>query len=196
MNLPNKLTVLRIVLTPVFMCSLLLQFPHHFLVALLLFIFASVTDFIDGKLARKYNQVTNFGKFLDPLADKMLITAALLGFMVLNIGYGTVWITFIVMFREFLISSLRLAAVSNGKVIAANAFGKIKTVSQMVAIIFGILAAYVLSLPALQALPEFYSIGFALDMITNVLLWFSAFMTLISGAVYLKQNFKFVNFSK
>lgn len=196
MNLPNKLTVLRIVLTPVFMCSLLLQFPHHFLVALLLFVFASVTDFIDGKLARKYNQVTNFGKFLDPLADKMLTTAALLGFMVLNIGYGTVWITFMVMFREFLISSLRLAAVSNGKVIAANSFGKIKTVSQMVAIIFGILAAYAGSLSIVQELPAFEGICLAMDVVTNVLLWFSALMTLVSGAVYLKQNFKFVNFSK
>ena len=152
MNLPNKLTLLRILLTPVFMLLLLWQFPHHYLAALLVFIFASVTDLLDGRLARKHQQVTDFGKFLDPLADKMLTTAALLGFIVLNIGVGTVWVAFIVMLREFLMASLRLVAVDNGRVIAANAWGKVKTVCQMAAINLPFLRSMCFRCPLLAAL--------------------------------------------
>ena len=96
MNTPNKLTVLRIILTPIFMVTLLVDFNFHYLAALLIFIVASLTDLIDGKMARKYNLVTDFGKFLDPLADKMLTTTAFLGFIALGIGNGVVIISFIV----------------------------------------------------------------------------------------------------
>ncbi len=196
MNLPNKLTLLRILLTPVFMLLLLWQFPHHYLAALLVFIFASVTDLLDGRLARKNQQVTDFGKFLDPLADKMLTTAALLGFIVLNIGVGTVWVAFIVMLREFLMASLRLVAVDNGRVIAANAWGKVKTVCQMVAIIFAIFAQYVLSLPVVGGLSCYGVLCAAANIITTVFLWVSTLMAVVSGAVYLAQNGKFLTTQK
>ena len=196
MNLPNKLTLLRILLTPVFMLLLLWQFPHHYLAALLVFIFASVTDLLDGRLARKHQQVTDFGKFLDPLADKMLTTAALLGFIVLNIGVGTVWVAFIVMLREFLMASLRLVAVDNGRVIAANAWGKVKTVCQMAAIIFSIFAQYVLSLPVVGGLSCYGTLCTAANFITTVFLWVSTLMAVFSGAVYLAQNGKFLTTQK
>ena len=125
MNTPNKLTIGRIIATPFFMAALMIDFPYHYTVALILFIAASLTDMIDGKMARKYNMITDFGKFLDPLADKMLTTAAFLGFIKMDIGWQVTWIAFIVLFREFLISSLRLVVVSSGgKVIAANIWGK------------------------------------------------------------------------
>lgn len=196
MNWPNKLTLLRIFLTPVFMLSLLWNFPHHYLVALVIFIVASLTDLLDGKLARKYGLVTNFGKFLDPLADKMLTTAALLGFIVLNIGSGVVWIAFIVMLREFLMASLRLVAVDNGKVIAANSWGKIKTVCQMIAIIYAIFAEYVLSFQVVQKLSCFKLLQTGNNIVTTVLLWISALLTVISGTVYLVQNGKFLTSQK
>ena len=147
MNTPNKLTIARIIATPFFMAALMIEFPFHYTVALFLFIAASLTDMIDGKMARKYNLVTDFGKFLDPLADKMLTTSAFLGFIKMGIGREITWIAFIVLFREFMVSSIRLVAVSSatgGKVIAANIWGKSKTVSQMGGIIFALLLTAVI----------------------------------------------------
>ncbi|MBQ7045321.1 MAG: CDP-diacylglycerol--glycerol-3-phosphate 3-phosphatidyltransferase [Clostridia bacterium] len=192
MNTPNKLTILRIIMTPIFMVTLLVDFKFHYIVALLLFIVASLTDLIDGKMARKHNLVTDFGKFLDPLADKMLTTAAFLGFIALDIGVGSVWIAFIVLFREFMISSMRLVAVSSGgKVIAANIFGKLKTVSQMVAIIYAItVEAFADLFPKLEALANIFRIG------TSVLLWISAILCIISGVIYMLDNKEFVDPSK
>lgn len=188
MNLPNKLTITRIIATPIFMLFLLLNFPGHNILALLLFIAASLTDMFDGNYARKHNLVTDFGKFLDPLADKMLTTAAFLGFAAKGIGTQVVWIVFIVLFREFLISSLRLVAVSSGgKVIAANKWGKFKTISQMVAIIFAIFA---------QTVIEFINIApltLGLNILTDLLLWLSAVLTVISGFIYLKDNISFID---
>ena len=146
MNTPNKLTLGRIIATPVFMATMLLEFPYHYTVSLIIFILASLTDMIDGKMARKYNLVTDFGKFLDPLADKMLTTAAFLGFISMYADRKAycvqmTLIAFIVLFREFAVSSIRLVAVSSGgKVIAANMWGKVKTVSQMVGIILALFA--------------------------------------------------------
>ena len=144
MNLPNRLTVARIIMTPLFMAAMLINFPHHYLVALVLFAAASFTDFLDGNIARARGIVTNFGKFLDPLADKMLTTAAFLAFLAKGFGWGIAWVLFIVLFREFMIASLRLVAVSSEvkKVIPANMWGKVKTVTQMAAIIFGIALLY------------------------------------------------------
>lgn len=185
MNTPNKLTLARIIATPLFMAALMINFPFHYAVALVLFIGASLTDMWDGKLARKHNLVTNFGKFLDPLADKMLTTSAFLGFIALGIGFEVTWITFIVLFREFAISSVRLVSVSSGgKVIAANIWGKLKTVSQMTAIIFALFA---------RVLTHDLGLGgelFAniLGIITSVLLWISAVLCVISGIIYLVES--------
>ena len=191
MNLPNKLTIMRIIMTPIFMLALLLDFPFHYGIALILFIAASLTDMFDGKIARKQNLITDFGKFLDPLADKMLTTAPFLGFIALDIGYGITWIVFIVLFREFLVSSLRLVAVSSGgKVIAANIWGKLKTVFQMIAIIFALTAKQfceLVNIPLLTGL---------LDIATSVLLWISAILCVISGAIYLLSNKEAVDPSK
>ena len=132
MNLPNKLTVARMIATPIFMFFMMWEFKYNYLVALIIFILASLTDWLDGKIARKYNLVTDFGKFLDPIADKMLTTSALLGFIAKDVGTGITWIVFIVLFREFLIASLRLVAASSPvkKVVAANIWGKLKPLAR------------------------------------------------------------------
>ena len=187
LNLPNKLTVARIIATPVFMLFLLWDFTGHYIAALLLFIAAALTDMFDGKYARKHNLVTDFGKFLDPLADKMLTTAAFIGFAVKGIGYGIGWILFIVLFREFLISSLRLVAVSSGgTVIAANIFGKLKTVMQMVAIIYVITAAAFTEIFVGIINVQWVFIG--INILGDILLWASAILAVCSGAIYLWQN--------
>ena len=132
------------------MLTLVWNFPFHYLVSLLIFIGASLTDLFDGRIARERGLVTDFGKFLDPLADKMLTTAAFLGFIALDIGYGAVWVAFIVLFREFAVSSIRLiASTAGGKVIAANIWGKLKTVFQMIAIIFALTAKQFLEILAM-----------------------------------------------
>ncbi len=191
MNLPNKLTVIRMIMTPFFLIALLLDFDLHYLVALVIFSVASFTDFLDGNIARKQGIVTSFGKFLDPIADKMLTTSAFLGFIVLQIGWGSVWIAFIVLFREFLVSSVRMVAVSSGgKVIAANIWGKLKTVSQMVAIIFAMAAR---QFEAWFDLPVVNSV---LDVLVSVLLWISAVLCVISGAIYLIDNKEFIDTTK
>ena len=139
MNLPNKLTLLRIILIPVFMVVLYWGFPGATWVALAIFIIASLTDMLDGKIARKYNLVTDFGKFADPLADKMLVTAAMLWFV--EIGQMPAWMLLIVICREFAVSGLRMIASDKGRVIAAGWSGKVKTASTMVCIcliLFGI----------------------------------------------------------
>jgi len=193
MNLPNKLTVLRICMTPFFLLALLLDFPHHYLVALVLFAAASITDAIDGHLARSRNLITDFGKFLDPLADKMLTTAAFLGFIKLGLGVGIVWITFIVLIREFLITSLRLISAGKGTVIAANIWGKAKTVSQMLAIILTIFGQYLLSLFVPMNLPNIGLLLSVVNVVTNLTLWISAILTVVSGVVYVIQNKGFID---
>lgn len=183
MNLPNKLTVVRMIATPIFMFAMVANFKGHFFVALVLFALASFTDMLDGKIARKHNLVTNFGKFLDPLADKMLTTSAFLGLLAANYCKGIVWIVFIVLFREFTITSLRLVCAGGSVVIAANIWGKAKTVSQMVAII-AVLAAE--SLKSVATLPE--TALSVIHIALTVLLWISAALTVISGVIYLWQN--------
>ena len=132
MNLPNKLTMLRILLIPVFLVVLYLDFPGNQGVALILFVAASLTDFVDGKIARSRGLITDFGKFMDPLADKMLVMAAMLWFV--EVGRMPAWALLIVVVREFAVSGLRLIAVDNGRVIAAAWSGKVKTASTMVGI--------------------------------------------------------------
>ena len=195
MNTPNKLTVARIIATPIFMATMLINFPYHYTVSLILFIAASLTDMIDGKMARKYNLVTNFGKFLDPLADKMLTTAAFLGFISMYAGTKYCWqltaITFIVLFREFMVSSVRLVVVSSGgKVIAANIYGKLKTVSQMAGIIVALLAYSLISDFGITAIQP------VCDVIICILFWISAVLCIISGAIYLVGSKEYIDPSK
>lgn len=133
MNTANKLTMLRVALIPVFLILLYLRFPFHMYFALTVFILASVTDFVDGYIARHYNQVTDFGKFMDPLADKVLVMAALLWFV--EAGRLPAWVLLVVIVREFAVTALRLIAVERGRVIAAAWSGKVKTASTMVCIV-------------------------------------------------------------
>lgn len=191
MNLPNKLTVARIIATPIFLLFMELDFAGHYFVAMLIFIAASLTDMLDGQIARKKGLVTDFGKFLDPVADKMLTTAAFLAFLRLGVGSGILWIVFLVLFREFLITSLRLVVVSSGgKVIAANLWGKAKTVSQMTAIIFTLFA---LSINTYIAGTVFEPV---VSFAVSAMLWISTVLCVISGVIYLIQNGEFINSSK
>ena len=135
-TLPNKLTVLRMILVPFFVAALLIQNGEVFalrMTALVLFLIASLTDLLDGKIARKYNPVTNFGKFMDPLADKLLVCSALI--CLVQLGQLPAWIVIIIISREFIISGFRLVAADQGVVIAASMWGKSKTVSQMISIV-------------------------------------------------------------
>ncbi|MBQ4100058.1 MAG: CDP-diacylglycerol--glycerol-3-phosphate 3-phosphatidyltransferase [Oscillospiraceae bacterium] len=179
MNLPNKLTVLRIILVPFFILFLLLpNIPHNNLWALIIFAIASITDMLDGKIARKYNLITNFGKFLDPLADKMLVVSALICFIELNFVSSIAVV--IIVAREFLVTSLRLIAAGEGTVIAAGSLGKIKTVVQMVAIIMIMISAEI----------EYIGVSLPINpmMISNIVMWVAVALTILSGAVYLYQN--------
>ncbi len=196
MNTPNKLTIGRMIATPIFMAIMLIEaIPYRYLISLVLFAAASLTDMIDGKMARKYNLVTDFGKFLDPLADKMLTTSAYLGFIFVFRDTVYAWhmvaIVFIVLFREFMVSSLRLVTVSSGgKVVAANMWGKAKTVSQMVGIVLA-LFAYVL-------IGDFgmTDIKGILDIVIIALYWLSAVLCVISGGIYLAACKDYINPNK
>ena len=139
MNLPNKLTTFRVILIPFFVFFLLAPYFEGYgnYIALVIFIVASLTDFLDGKIARKYNLVTNFGKFMDPLADKILVTAALIYFIPLRLAPA--WIVILILAREFLVTSLRLIASGKGIVIAADKWGKYKTATTMVWICYALL---------------------------------------------------------
>ena len=190
MNVPNKLTVVRIVLAPVFLLLLTIEFPFHNLIAGVVFGAAAFTDMLDGKIARKYNLITNLGKFLDPLADKMLTTAAFLGF--LAAGHLDVWAVMLILTREFMVTSVRLLAAKDGNVIAASMAGKVKTVMQFVAIIYMIAALEVCSWQntlLLGMLPDvFYSV---LLIIGRVLIWVSVFFTIQSGIQYVWNGRKY-----
>ena len=134
MNLPNKLTLLRLILVPFYFFFLLCDaIPFNWLIALVIFIAASITDKLDGTIARKYNLVSTFGKFMDPLADKFLVIAALMGMVELGVVSSVA--AYIIVARELLVTGIRLLAVEDGVVIAANNLGKAKTVTQMIAII-------------------------------------------------------------
>ena len=192
MNLPNKLTLLRIILVPFFIIAMLVNFPFHYLVAGCIFGVASVTDTLDGKIARSRNLVTDFGKFADPLADKILVLTALVCFLQVGLlgSFGAIPVI-IVLFREFAVSGIRLVAASSGMVVAANIWGKIKTVSQMVGI--SVIFAMQVVLEVLNAMKV--STGFITEVfyyIGNGLIWLSTVFTLISGIIYLKDNISFL----
>lgn len=176
-------------LVPVFLAFLMIeQIPMHYLFALIVFVVASLTDLFDGYLARKNDQVTTFGKFLDPLADKVLVLAAMICFI--ELGLSSSIAVIIIIAREFMVTSLRLvASASGGKVIAANMFGKIKTVVQMTAVITIMVC---LSYQEFFTLPSFIN----LPLIANILMWIAAIVTVASGIEYLAQNKHAVNTTK
>ena len=190
MNLPNKLTVARIILVPFFVAALLINFPLNNLAALAIFGVASITDLLDGKIARKRGLVTDFGKFADPLADKILVISALLCFV--QLGLCDCVAVIIVLFREFAVTSIRLIAASKGKVIAANIWGKVKTVTQMVAVICVLVMQTVLDIGELGVcLPCCLRCIFLI--IGEGLIWVSTFFALLSGVIYVAQNKQFIS---
>ena len=187
MNTPNKLTIIRIILTPIFLAVFLSNIHHSFLWGFIIFLIGSFTDFLDGKIARKKGIVTVFGQLADPVADKILTTAALLAFMKLELC--NVWIIMIILLREFTITSFRLVATSQGIFIPANIYGKIKTISQLV---FSNLIMILAELGYCGLLGE----NFNLPLVSNILLWITAVFAVISGAIYVKQSIKLIDFSK
>lgn len=207
MNLPNKLTVIRIAIVPFFVFFMCYDaIPYRFIWALLLFIAASVTDMLDGKLARKYDLVTNFGKFLDPLADKILVAAALVCFVELNWTYS--WVVVIILLREFAVSGVRLAAISGDKraVIPANIWGKVKTVFTLIAIMavlamhimmsFGLLVdsnTFVVTDGGTLVELEGSFVSIPVQIITDILMYLTAAITLISGIKYLYDSREFID---
>lgn len=194
LNIPNVLTISRIVITPFFLLTILMEnLPHRFLIACIIFSVASITDAVDGHLARKNNQITNFGKFLDPIADKVLTTSALLAFM--SMGLCNIWIVMLVLTREFAIASVRMIAAAGGVVIPANVWGKIKTVTQMVFTILIMLlgeAYYIVEKTDMVLFGKLPDLSF----VSNGLLWITAILTVISGAIYLKDSRKIIDFTK
>lgn len=172
MNLPNKLTLLRICLIPVFVILMLSQVSNFFLISCIIFIIASITDFLDGKIARKYNLVTDFGKFMDPLADKLLVLSALICMIEYDLVAG--WMVIIIVARELTVSILRAIAADNGKVIAVSGGGKIKTTSQMIAIILLLIGAN-------------YS-NSQIVFVGTIAMYIATIFTLYSGIDYLYKN--------
>ena len=170
MNLPNKLTVLRVIMVPFFVFFMLTDVggPANKWIALVLFCVASLTDMLDGKIARARNLVTNFGKFMDPLADKLLVCSAMI--CMIPLGKLQAWFVIIIIAREFIISGFRLVAADNGIVIAASWWGKSKTISQMIMII-----RLIADIPALSVL-------------NTVLIWVALILTVVSLIDYLVKN--------
>lgn len=194
LNIPNILTIARIIITPFFLWTILSEsLPHRFLIACIVFSVGAITDAVDGHLARKNNQITNFGKFLDPIADKVLTTSALLAFM--SMGLCNIWIVMLVLTREFAIASVRMIAASGGVVIPANVWGKIKTVTQMVFTILIMLLG-----EAWNAVQNYNQELFLklpdLSLVSNGLLWITAIFTVISGVIYLIDSRKIIDFTK
>ncbi len=201
MNLPNRLTILRIVLVPFFIAAILIPFPFHYLAALAVFGAASLTDYFDGTIARKRNLVTNFGKFSDPLADKILVLSALLCFV--QNGLCDALLVIVVIFREFAVSSVRLMAASEGKVVAANIWGKVKTVTQITAIIIIFvlqITLEIINMVSPSVLSEYqigliaaYNLDYIFYIIGEIALWISTVFCIISGIIYLKDNKQFIS---
>lgn len=194
MNLPNKLTLLRVFLIPFFLLFMYLDFPCHFLLALVIFAAASITDALDGKIARKHNLVTNFGKFLDPLADKVLVISALTVFVEMDcVNMGAIPLIIIIA-REFMVSGLRLLAADGGIVVAAGIWGKLKTAFTMVTVV-GILLWLCICFD--------FSTGLSCGVIDAVnkiiipgLIWISTALTIISGLIYLKGYWHLIDSDK
>lgn len=194
MNTPNKLTLARVLLVPVFVICFCIRFPAHYFSALMIFVVASITDAVDGKLARQRNEITDFGKFLDPLADKILVISAMACFLQqqrMNIAAFLLIVT-----REFMVSALRLVVANKGTVVPASFAGKLKTAFTMIAIIT--------ALVYWSFVGDFHAFGLDLpkalytgcDIVINVLFWIAALLTVWSGIEYLKAYWKDIDPSK
>ncbi len=192
MNLPNKLTLSRVIMVPFFVVFILLvpQFLYFKWIALAIFIIASLTDLLDGKIARKYNLVTNFGKFMDPLADKLLVCSALIAMS--SLGVIPAWITIVIIAREFFISGFRLIAAEKGVVIAASMWGKWKTTFQMVMLCVQmvVMDQYVSvngnnAADGLYVVTPFYQV---LMMIGSITMYIALILTVVSLIDYLLKN--------
>ena len=173
MNLPNKLTTLRMFLVPVFAIVILVGGSENYttrIIAEVIFISASLTDMLDGKIARKYNLITDYGKFMDPLADKLLVCTAMICLM--SFGQLPAWVLIIIIAREFIISGVRLIAADNGRVIAASYWGKFKTTFQMIMVILMI-----------ANIPQ-------LSLLTTIVMWVALALTIISLVDYIKKNYQ------
>ena len=190
MNLANKLTILRVILIPFFVIFAFVELPGEFLgmttsgiIMLAIFVIAALTDKLDGHIARKYNQITNFGKFLDPLADKLLVNTALILFV--GTGHLPAWIAVIIIAREFIITGVRLLAAEDGIVIAANVWGKVKTVTQMVAIILMLIDSNPFGACITSAL-----VGFPLylNILSTLMMTLATIATVFSLVIYLKDS--------
>ena len=170
MNLPNKLTLFRVFLIPVFVVFMLVSVtgPYDKWIALAIYVIACLTDMLDGKIARKYNLITDFGKFMDPLADKLLVCSAMI--CLIELGRLPAWIVIVIISREFIISGFRLVAADNGVVIAASWWGKFKTVFQM--------AMTILMIADIEALRP----------ITRIVMWIALILTVVSLIDYLWKN--------
>lgn len=194
MNLPNKLTVFRIILVPIMLIIPYIGIQGEFLnisitmlIIDVIFIIASITDKLDGTLARKNNQITTFGKFLDPIADKILVLAAMI--MLVEFDKIPAWIPIIILCRELAVSGYRLIAVqTNGEVIAASSWGKLKTVTQMTAIIMAFLDKYSFGAFIGLSVNEIGFIPFAFNVITSIMMLVCVISTIISGYEYLKNG--------
>lgn len=196
MNLANKLTLIRIFLVPIFLVFIAVKdIPYGSFIATFIFILASLTDKLDGYIARSRNQVTNFGKFMDPLADKLLVTAALISLVELHVVPS--WAAIVIIAREFAVSGLRSIAAAQGRVIAASWWGKIKTVIQIIAIILLLLKVNIHDAKLLKIfvidnhyVKEFFYVG------PTIALMLAVVATLLSGYDYFKKNKEAVSIDK
>jgi len=177
MNLANKITLFRVFLVPIFVVSFLLESPGPTYISAIIFVFASFTDTLDGYIARSRNLVTNFGKFVDPLADKVLTSAAL----ILLVGTGAIpsWVVIVIITREFTISGFRIIAASEGVTIAASPWGKLKTISQLIAIVLLLLGNY--------------PFGYLSIPMDQIMLYIALILTVISGVDYIVRNIGTLN---
>ena len=194
MNLANKLTILRMFLVPVFLVFMAVRdIPYGSIIATIVFILASLTDKLDGYIARSRNQITNFGKFMDPLADKLLVTSALVSLVELQLLPA--WAAMVIIAREFAVSGLRTVAASEGTVIAASNWGKAKTVIQIVAIILLLIKANIATAPLNVLLKS----GFLNDffrLVPDFIMLLAVLITIISGVDYFVKNKSVINTNK
>lgn len=202
MNLANKLTLMRVILVPFFVAFMLIDaIPMNYLWAAVVFAAASITDMLDGKIARKYNMITSFGKFLDPLADKILVAAALVCFV--QLGWCSAWVTALILAREFVVSGVRLVAASSEKklVIPAGILGKLKTAMTMVAVCVILLLHILEDFRVIYGTPYVYSIqpmgfGFPIQLVSDILMYIAAALTVASGVKYLYDYREFIDPTK
>ena len=186
MNLPNKLSVARVLCIPAIVALLHIPVPACRLTAAALFILGCLTDFFDGRIARKQNLVTDFGRFIDPVADKLLVLTTLIMLVYLNLMPA--WIVIVILCRELSVDGLRMVAVTKGHVIAAGPLGKWKTACQM---IFTIIIMFMCEMGE-----HFENIAAVTPLISEILLWITAALALISGIIYIKDSRKYIDYSK